>query len=257
MSGTQSGSGFQPEHMHRLEAGATQPESGSGFQPEHMHRLEAGATLPDLFFDPYAGTTISERNLPHWKQDGKLYFLTWRLADSLPREKREQLQQERDAWEQRHGARSPKELTAAERRSYYELFHERVQTWLDAGSGSCVLKEEAPQRIVVNALHHFNGIRYRLGTFAVAGNHVHVLAAPLADITLSSVLHSWKSFTANAINRALGRTGKLWQDESYDHLVRNGDELARIEAYIIGHGTKGAHVEHHPVVADMEPRSDP
>jgi hypothetical protein len=49
---------------------------------------------------------------------------------------------------------------------------------------------------------------------------------------VAKVLHSWKSFTANKINKLLGRTGMFWQDEYYDHLVRNGDELLGYEQYI-------------------------
>ena len=41
----------------------------------------------------------------------------------------------------------------------------------------------------------------------------------------------------------LGRTGTLWQDESYDHLVRSEEALYRIEAYIHAHKDQGAYVE--------------
>ena len=78
-------------------------------------------------------------------------------------------------------------------------------------------------------------------SFAIAGNHV--LVVPVAGIDLSEILHSWKSFTANAINRALGRKGVLWQDESHDHLVRSEASLARITAYIHAHEDQGAYVE--------------
>ncbi len=56
-------------------------------------------------------------------------------------------------------------------------------------------------------------------------NHVHVVLTPLPGFALSSILHSWKSFTAKAINKHLGRSGTVWQAESYDHLVRNRADL--------------------------------
>ena len=87
------------------------------------------------------------------------------------------------------------------------------------------------------------GQRYTLGSFAIAGNHVHVLVAPLQGIDLSEVMHSWKSYTAKAINKALGRSGTLWKEESYDHLVRNEASLRRIERYIHAHVSQGAYVE--------------
>ncbi|MCB0786284.1 MAG: transposase [Flavobacteriales bacterium] len=211
-------------------------------------RHSTGGTLDatlDLFFDEDAETQISKRNLPHWRQEGRLYFVTWRLADSLPSEKREQLRQDREDWQRQHGKKDRKNLTLVQRRSYYQLFHQRVQQWLDAGSGSCILRQEGPLRTMVAALHHFDHERYRLGHFAVAANHVHVLVRPYTGHSLSGILHSWKSFTAKAINKLLGRSGQLWQDESYDHLVRSEEALERIQAYILAHRASGGYVEEH------------
>ncbi len=226
-------------------------QSGTGILPV-QHTSTGGtpdATLDplDLFFDDHAVTLITERNLPHWRQEGKLYFITWRLGDSLPREKREQLQQDREHWQRLHGAKALKDLTKEQRKTYYDLFNQRVQQWLDAGSGSCVMKLEGPRRIMIDALHHFDGKRYALGSFAVAPNHVHVLVAPVIGVDLSGILHSWKSFTAKAINRLLERTGQFWFDESYDHLVRSESELERIDEYIASHALSGGYVEKHPI----------
>ena len=46
------------------------------------------------------------------------------------------------------------------------------------------------------------------------------------------IMHSIKSFTSNQCNRLLQTTGQFWQPESYDHWVRDDDELERIVAYI-------------------------
>jgi hypothetical protein len=50
--------------------------------------------------------------------------------------------------------------------------------------------------------------------------------------TLSKVLHSWKSFTSHQIGKTLRRAGELWQDESFDHIVRDEQHLARFSRYI-------------------------
>ncbi len=197
----------------------------------------------DLLFDPFTEVEVRHRNMPHWRQEGKLYFVTWRQADSIAKEKREELRRARDAFIKAFGDPATTNLTGLLLKRFNQLFHERVQRWLDAGSGSCVLRHSEPRRIMRDALHHFNGERYELGSFAIAGNHVHVLVVPIAGIDLSEILHSWKSFTANAINRALGRKGVLWQDESYDHLVRSEASLARITTYIHAHEDQGAYVE--------------
>ena len=197
----------------------------------------------DLYFDEYGGIDATRRNLPHWQQDGKLYFVTWRLANSLPQEALAQLEADRAAWVRLHGNVLVRHLSPALREEWYHLFHRRVQRWLDAGAGSCVLRRAEVRRIMIDALHFFEGQRYRLGSFAIAGNHVHVLVAPMPGIDLSDVLHSWKSFTANAINKAIGAKGRLWMDENFDRLVRDRVHLERVEAYIARHERQGAYVE--------------
>jgi REP element-mobilizing transposase RayT len=99
---------------------------------------------------------------------------------------------------------------------------------------------------MIDALHHFHGDRYHLGSYAIAGNHVHVLVSPHIGVELSSVIHSWKSFTSNAINKALGRSGRLWMDEYFDRLLRNQTHLERVEEYIAAHVRQGAYVERRP-----------
>ena len=63
-------------------------------------------------------------------------------------------------------------------------------------------------------------------------NHVHVLVRPIGEHTLSQILHSWKSFAAKQINAALGRDGKVWQDESFDNIVRDEAALEKFSFYI-------------------------
>lgn len=201
----------------------------------------------DFFFNEHAETLKTARYLPHWRQHGKLYFVTWRQGDSLPQQRLKELAMEREAWQRAHGHINPNDLTASQRLEYTRLFRKRVEQWLDAGHGSCVLKHDAARRIMVEALHHFDGVRYRLGSYAIAGNHVHVLVLPSGDLTLSGILHSWKSFTSNAINKLLGRSGSLWQDESYDRLVRDAAELHAFEEYLEAHAGKGDLVRRIPL----------
>jgi REP element-mobilizing transposase RayT len=63
-------------------------------------------------------------------------------------------------------------------------------------------------------------------------NHVHVLVKPATRHDLSAILHSWKSYTANEINKKMRRTGQFWLHESYDHIVRSEEALQRIREYI-------------------------
>ncbi len=105
------------------------------------------------------------------------------------------------------------------------------ETDLDPTSGSCLLKEPGLAAIVENALLHFQGERYALSAWCVMPSHVHVVVTPFDAYPLSEILQSWKSYTVHVINRRMGRVGKLWQKESFDHLVRNADSFRRFVSY--------------------------
>jgi REP element-mobilizing transposase RayT len=62
-------------------------------------------------------------------------------------------------------------------------------------------------------------------------NHVHVLITPQASHTLSSILQSWKSFTAKKANAVLGRSGSFWAPEYYDRAIRDEAHYANAVAY--------------------------
>ena len=127
---------------------------------------------------------------------------------------------------------NPEPWTAEQRQAYYERFSAKIDEWLDAGSGSCVLKDERAAKVVADALIHFDGERYDLGAWVVMPNHVHVVVTPRDGHHIGDILHSWKSFSAHKINELLGRTGQFWQHESYDHIVRNERALYKIQEYI-------------------------
>jgi len=186
-------------------------------------------------FDPDEEVEVTRRNLPHWKQDGKTYFVTFRVADSLPEQQRRQLVEDRVNWKERYGSIAVDQLTAPERAEYYRLFHQRVEQWLDAGYGSCPFKRFELRTLVQNALSYFDGQRYQLDEFTVAANHVHCLVTPYSGHDISAILHSWKSFTANKINRVLQKTGQFWLDENFDHLVRSEAQFEKYQTYIRGH----------------------
>jgi primosomal protein N' (replication factor Y) len=180
------------------------------------------------YFDPAEPVVHLKGTLPHWRQDGTTYFVTFRLADSLPQKKLKQWTKEKEQWLSDHLEPHDEET----RREYYRLFPERLQGWLDAGYGCCRLRDEKAKVLVEEALGNFDGDRYRLHEFIVMPNHVHVLVSPLGDHLLSDILHSWKSYTASELNRLNGTKGPVWQKESFDHIVRSSEQMARIRKYI-------------------------
>jgi REP element-mobilizing transposase RayT len=91
-----------------------------------------------------------------------------------------------------------------------------------------------PERdIIVANLEHFNEHRYRLAGYVVMDDHVHVLVWPFGDYELAAILHSWKSFTAKAINKLRGVTGKRWMDDSHTRIIRNEHEILAKMQYIL------------------------
>jgi len=180
------------------------------------------------FFDPEADFQVHRRNLPHRRQAGVIYFVTFHLADSLPRLKRAALQEERKLWlalnQPPHNERQTEE--------YHRNFSKRIHDWLDAGYGSCALAHPQIFRLIESVLNFFDGQRYALGEYIVMPNHVHALVRPLDDHRLDGILHSWKSFSASQINKMSGSRGRVWHPESFDHIVRSAAQLKRFEKYI-------------------------
>lgn len=183
------------------------------------------------YFNPDESVVHLRGNLPHWRQGRVTYFVTFRTHDSIPQVKLREWHREHEAWVARH----PEPRSPGERSAYNRLFSDRLQEWLDAGYGECVLRQTRLRTIVEQALRRFDGQRYDLDEFVVVPNHVHALVTPSESQELSRIIHSWKSYTANEINRRLGRKGKFWQKESFDHMVRSPGHLEYFRRYIRNH----------------------
>jgi REP element-mobilizing transposase RayT len=180
------------------------------------------------FFDREGEFEGHRRNLPHWTQSAVIYFVTFHLADSLPAKKLAEFEAERKRWLEVN----PPPHSENQIQEYRRNFSQRIQKWLDAGYGSCILARPAIFRMVENALKFFNGQRYLLGEYIVMPNHVHALVTPLGNHQLRQILHSWKSYSAKQINKMVNSQGAVWHQESFDHIIRSPAQLARIEEYI-------------------------
>jgi putative transposase len=174
--------------------------------------------------------TMYQRRLPHWRQHGATYFVTFRLADSLPQSKLDELECFQEEWERRH----PPPCSNATLEELARQVHERVERWLDQGMGSCVLKQAVLAALVTSSLHHFNDDRYELDCYTIMPNHAHVVVRPLLPEAhpLEAILGSWKKHSSRRINHELNRTGDLWQEESYDRIIRDEEHLWRAIQYI-------------------------
>ena len=187
-------------------------------------------TAPPGFrgLDPYKPVTMYRRHMPHWRQDGATYFVTFRLADALPQDKLQELKRWRLKWEQQHPEpRSEKQWEEFVRQSF--LLSERC---MDEGFGECVFSDPSLAKIMTDAFLHFQDDRYTTSSFTVMPNHYHVAVKPLGTWALEKILDSWKGFVGHSVNKAIGRSGVLWQDESYDRIIRDEEHLFRVIQYI-------------------------
>ena len=101
---------------------------------------------------------------------------------------------------------------------------------------STVLPKKA-RDLVLEACRYFDGQRYRLWAATVMPDHVHLLLTPQKKsdhewFSLSSILHSLKSFTAEKINVLLNRRGPIWGEESFDRIMRSEGEFLESWQYI-------------------------
>ena len=175
--------------------------------------------------------TCYERNLPHWRQKGATYFVTFRLADSLPQGKLHELAGLKAEWERKHPPpRSKQDWETISRET--EI---RVERWLDEGIGECVLRDRRHADTVTSAMHHFDGARYELGAYVVMPNHIHAIVRSLEPQIhpLEDVIGSWKQYSARRINAARSAREPLWQEETFDRIIRDEEHLERVLQYIV------------------------
>ncbi|MEX2015034.1 MAG: transposase, partial [Candidatus Hydrogenedentales bacterium] len=123
-------------------------------------------------------------------------------------------------------------LPFAIREEFRSTLASRWNHALDAGHGACVLRRPELSKIVSDSLMHFDGDRYELTDYVVMPNHVHLIAAFYDEELLLNQCDSWKHFTAMHINRALGRRGRFWQQDGFDHLVRSPEQFDALRRYI-------------------------
>jgi len=155
--------------------------------------------------------------LPHIDAEGLTQTTIFRLFDSMP-------QETLNAWRE--------ELSSLPKKEYDLERRKRIDAYLDQGYGNCYLRDDRIAEIVQNALLHFDVERYFLHAWVMMPNHVHVLYTPKAGWELSQIAHSWKSYTANACNKALGRKGEFWQSEPFDRYIRDAKHFANAVSYI-------------------------
>jgi REP element-mobilizing transposase RayT len=153
--------------------------------------------------------------LPHFDAGEVFQSITFRLHDSMP-------QSVIEKWK----------LELAHEKEFEDKLRYRIEAYLDRGVGACYLSDLRISNVVQSALLHFDGERYRLAAWVVMPNHVHLLAAPLPDYSLSGIMHSIKSYTAQEANKMLARKGRFWFEDYFDRYIRNAQHFDNAVSYI-------------------------
>lgn len=190
------------------------------------------------------------RHLPHIQPAGATFFVTCRLAGSLPLPVQEALRSEAERISRELANISDEPIrTKQAHLSHRRLFGRWDTALRQADSGPVWLRQAPLARLIADSLHHRDGEVYNLLAYCIMPNHVHIVFSPLPDSddrypSVTAIMQSLKAYTAREANKLLDRQGQFWQRESYDHWVRNSDELRRIVRYVIDNPVKANLVNH-------------
>jgi REP element-mobilizing transposase RayT len=160
--------------------------------------------------------------LPHFESSEATQHVTFHLADSLPQSVLPHLEAEM------------KTISATKRDAERR---KRLDAWIDAGHGSCILRKPAIADMVQESLLAFDSQRYHLFAWVIMPNHVHVLFQPIQVWTVANIVASWKKFTARkicGIRRSGGdeSSGPVWHREYWDRYIRDQSHFEQAVEYI-------------------------
>ena len=190
------------------------------------------------------------RNLPHIHPEGYPLFITFRLTGSLARNVLEELKLQRDT-----EIKALKGSTTEKRSALEQRHFENYDNWLDRCEfGPRWLESESVAAIVAAEMHALENERYHLVAYSIMPNHVHMIIQSLphekmldggqpAGYPVADTLRLLKGRTARYCNLDLQRQGSFWQHESYDHVVRDEQELEKTVLYVLNNPVKAGLVQ--------------
>jgi putative transposase len=186
-------------------------------------------------------TLFYYRNLPHWQPMAATFFVTTRLHGSMPMHVIQRLKDQKAALLK--AANNDKEETYKAHKRYFSLYDDALD---NNPNGPYHLAETEVAKIVAEALHYRDGNVFKLHAYCIMSNHIHFMATTYENNTayLWKIMQYLKQYSGREANKVLGRTGNpFWQEEYYDHLVRDEGEFYRIEQYILMNPVKAKLVE--------------
>lgn len=198
-------------------------------------------------YDPNVESRESARNLPHRDQACALTFVTFRMADSMPKQVVAGWHNEIEHWFEKNGlaGKSVKEvldavdIDSSVKQKLRKFKHSRWHGHFDDCHGDCLLRKPELAVEVSKSILHFNDERYDVERFIVMPNHVHVLIQMRRGFDLRKQFREIQRYSARQINKLVGRKGELWQGEPFDHIVRSDRQFSYLQNYIQDNPVKG------------------
>lgn len=165
---------------------------------------------------------LKRRNLPHLYYNEGIYFVTARLANTIPIDKLELMHQN---------------ILDKQNSNFSKYINHFIDydSYLDKTShGFDAFKNHSCAEILKNCLHYPDGKDYRLICYTIMSNHFHLVFELInREKPVSKIMQSIKGISANRINKSLNTSGQFWQSESYDRLVRDDIELYFTIKYVL------------------------
>lgn len=215
--------------------------------------------------------TYYKRHLPHYQPLEYTYFITFRLAGSLPQSIIETLKREKDVFLKQIAGFESKMEKLERYHEFQTTYFEKFDNLLDnANCGVRWLSIDNVAVIIKDAIHFYDKKAYELICYCIMSNYVHLVITPIVDqisnstapvgrisdstkeehgrngvstYIVTKILQDFKRFTAGKGNKVLNRTGSFWQNESYDHVVRGEKDLTRIINYTLNNPVKAGLTE--------------
>jgi REP element-mobilizing transposase RayT len=188
------------------------------------------------------------RHLPHIQSSLRPLFMTWRLKFTLPDYIKHQLLIRKQAFEAKIASLSP-DYQALQQYSFEKQRFAWFDSQLPLFKGTpAFLTQDNIAPLVIDPLLFHTGSRYTLSAYCLMPNHVHVIIQQergTADnpFPLSKITQSWKRHSSTKIKKTLGIADSVWQAESYDHVIRNEQELMHYLEYVMENPVQAGLVE--------------
>lgn len=195
----------------------------------------------------FDNSNFYRRHLPHWQPENAEYFITFRLAGSLPKKEIAEIKHEREQYQRSSNRLS--DVKKDRRNIHRKVFKKYEHLLDDPNSGPTYLSQPKIANIVKEAIHYRDQKEYDLFAYCIMSNHVHLVFKHLGksdndssknyEYPISKIMKSLKWYTARESNKVLNRTGhSFWFQESYDHVIRDEEERERIIRYTLQNPVK-------------------